>query len=124
MNPLLLGNIRTTDYFKNLAEIREFNDFVDQVYYDAKMVVPWVPGTHNQRRTSGMCSAARGVSDAGIPSETFTLLFKLFTLKPSAQQLAIMINHGDSPYIRAIGFLFLRYLCDPKKLWAWFENYL
>ena len=80
------------------------------------MVVPWVPGTHNQRRTSGMCSAARGVSDAGIPSETFTLLFKLFTLKPSAQQLAIMINHGDSPYIRAIGFLFLRYLCDPKKL--------
>ena len=31
MNPLLLGNIRTTDYFKNLAEIKTFNDFVDQV---------------------------------------------------------------------------------------------
>jgi len=97
---------------------------VDQVYYDAKMVCPWQPGTHNQRRTSGMCSAARGVSDAGVPSDTFVLLFKLFTMRPSAQQLATLINHQDSPYIRGLGFLYLRYCCDPKKIWAWFENYV
>jgi len=28
---LLFGNIQTTDYFKNLSEIKTFNDYVDQV---------------------------------------------------------------------------------------------
>lgn len=96
---------------------------VQQIFYDCEMAVPWIPGTHNQRRTSGMCSAARGVSDAGIPSMCFILLYKLHCLKPSAQQINKLINHGDSPYIRVMGFLFLRYCCDPKKMWDWFENY-
>lgn len=30
----------------------------------------------------------------------------------------------DSPYIRVIGFLYLRYTCDPEKLWSWYEPYL
>merc|ERR1711975_210383 len=25
---------------------------------------------------------------------------------------------------RAIGFLYLRYICKPKDLWTWFEPYL
>lgn len=35
-----------------------------------------------------------------------------------------MIEHVDSPYIRCIGFLYLRYACDPKELWDWFMPYL
>ena len=75
LNPLLLGNIRTNDYFKQLAEKKTFQECVDQVcvmshdcrmiapivahpelqiYYDVKMAVPWLPGTHNQKRTSGI----------------------------------------------------------------------
>jgi pre-mRNA-splicing factor 38B len=23
-----------------------------------------------------------------------------------------------------VGFLYLRYTCDPEKLWSWFEPYL
>ena len=30
----------------------------------------------------------------------------------------------DSPYIRCIGFLYLRYACEPRLLWNWFEPYL
>jgi len=30
----------------------------------------------------------------------------------------------DSPYIRAIGFLYLRYTIDPEKLWTWLSPYL
>ena len=45
---------------------------------------------------AGMCSAARGVSAAGIPTPCFMLLFKLFTLKPAAQQITLMLNHPDS----------------------------
>ncbi len=35
-----------------------------------------------------------------------------------------MLDHVDSPYIRCIGFLYLRYASDPKELWDWFMPYL
>jgi len=35
-----------------------------------------------------------------------------------------MLDHKDSPYIRAIGFLFLRYCCNPRSLWEWFADYV
>lgn len=35
-----------------------------------------------------------------------------------------MLDHVDSPYIRCIGFLYLRYAADPSTLWSWFEPYL
>jgi pre-mRNA-splicing factor 38B len=38
--------------------------------------------------------------------------------------MELMLNHVDSPYIRCIGFLYLRYACDPKEIWDWFMPYL
>lgn len=35
-----------------------------------------------------------------------------------------MLDHVDSPYIRCIGFLYLRYACEPRMLWGWVEPYL
>jgi hypothetical protein len=35
-----------------------------------------------------------------------------------------MIDHKDSPYIRALGFLYLRYCCNPRDLWSWFSKYM
>jgi pre-mRNA-splicing factor 38B len=38
--------------------------------------------------------------------------------------MTLMLNHVDSPYIRCIGFLYLRYAADPATLWSWFEPHL
>ena len=38
--------------------------------------------------------------------------------------MTLMLDHVDSPYIRCIGFLYLRYAADPNSLWAWFSPYL
>ena len=35
-----------------------------------------------------------------------------------------MLDHVDSPYIRCVGFLYLRYAADPSTLYSWFEPYL
>lgn len=35
-----------------------------------------------------------------------------------------MLEHADSPYIRCIGFLYLRYAAAPETLSSWFEPYL
>lgn len=36
----------------------------------------------------------------------------------------LLLTHTDSPYIRAIGFLYLRYAGDPKCVYKWIEPYL
>jgi len=38
--------------------------------------------------------------------------------------MALMLDHVDSPHIRCIGFLYLRYAADPATLWSWFEPHL
>mmetsp|Transcript_35928 Transcript_35928/g.64728 ORF Transcript_35928/g.64728 Transcript_35928/m.64728 type:complete len:399 (+) Transcript_35928:524-1720(+) len=38
--------------------------------------------------------------------------------------MTLMLDHVDSPYIRCIGLLYLRYAADPVTLWSWFEPYL
>lgn len=75
-------------------------------------------------------------------STAFCLLYKLWTLKLTVKQVQGLITHTDSPYvgrafarivmpanthfshIRALGFLYLRYVCKPADLWEWYEPYL
>lgn len=35
-----------------------------------------------------------------------------------------LITHTDSPYIRALGFMYIRYTQPPTDLWDWFESFL
>jgi len=121
---MLIENIRSHDYFKGLAELRTFEQVIDQIYYDVTYVTPWKPGTHKTQRASGMCSGLRGVSNAGIPSTCYMLLFKLYTLQITKAQIERLLSHSDSSFIRAIGLLYLRHCCDPKQLFEWYSAYL
>lgn len=38
--------------------------------------------------------------------------------------MTLMLEHVDSPYIRCLGLLYLRYAADPGSLWSWFAPYL
>jgi pre-mRNA-splicing factor 38B len=50
----------------------------------------------------------RGVGAGGIVSTAYCLLFKLFTLKLTRKQLNSLLTHPDSPYIRGLGFMYIR----------------
>uniref|UniRef100_UPI00358F2C6B pre-mRNA-splicing factor 38B-like isoform X1 n=3 Tax=Myxine glutinosa TaxID=7769 RepID=UPI00358F2C6B len=71
-----------------------------------------------------MCGGVRGVGTGGIVSTAFCLLYKLFTLKLTRKQVNGLITHPDSPYIRGLGFMYIRYTQPPPDLWDWFEAYL
>lgn len=34
------------------------------------------------------------------------------------------MSHSDSPYIRALGFMYVRYTQPPGDLFDWYEDYL
>jgi len=103
---VLCTNILSSDYFKELYSLKTYTEVVDEIYNQVDHVEPWMTGN------------CRG------PSTAFCLLYKLFTMKFSVKQMQGLLDHGDSPYIRAIGFLYLRYVGDPKTLWGWFEQYV
>lgn len=71
-----------------------------------------------------MCGSVRGVGAGGIISTPFCILYKLYTLKLTRKQVNGLIRHKDSPFIRGIGFLFIRYTQPPQDLWKWLEPYL
>ncbi|KAL3680077.1 hypothetical protein R1sor_023033 [Riccia sorocarpa] len=106
MERVLCMNILSSDYFKELYRLKTYHDVINEIYNQVDHVEPWMTGN------------CRG------PSTAFCLLYKFFTMKLTVKQMQGLLNHRDSPYIRAVGFLYLRYLGDPKSLWGWFEEYI
>ncbi|KAL2624287.1 hypothetical protein R1flu_008532 [Riccia fluitans] len=106
MERVLCMNILSSDYFKELYRLKTYHDVINEIYNQVDHVEPWMTGN------------CRG------PSTAFCLLYKFLTMKLTVKQMQGLLNHRDSPYIRAVGFLYLRYLGDPKSLWGWFEEYM
>jgi pre-mRNA-splicing factor 38B len=125
LNPLILTNIQSSHYFKvNLYELKTYHEVVDEIYYKVNHLEPWEKGSRRTSGQTGMCGGVRGVGAGGIVSTAYCLLYKLFTLKLTRKQLNGLINHCDSPYIRALGFMYIRYTLPPKDLLEWYEPYL
>ncbi|GAX83496.1 hypothetical protein CEUSTIGMA_g10921.t1 [Chlamydomonas eustigma] len=104
---VLRQNILSSEYYnKTCGELISWEDVVDEIYENVDHVEPWMSGN------------ARG------PSTAFCLLYRLFEMKLNVKQVKDLLDHKDSPYIRAVGFLYLRYVADPKTLWGWVQRYI
>ncbi|ORZ00955.1 PRP38 family-domain-containing protein [Syncephalastrum racemosum] len=104
LNQILYQNILASPYFKSLYDKKTFHEVVDEIYNEVWNLAPFIKGT--------------------TPSTAFCCLFKFWTLRLTVKQMENLVDHPDSPYIRAIGFLYLRYALAPAQLWDWFQYYL
>merc|ERR1719266_2526162 len=125
LNPLILTNIKNSPYSKvNLVELKTYHEVVDEIYYKVAHLEPWEKGSRKTSGQTGMCGGVRGVGAGGIISSAFCLLYKLSTLKLTRKQVISLMNHADSPYIRGLGFMYIRFTQPPADLMGWFEDYL
>ena len=106
LNSLIHNNILSNQYFKEIFASKGFNEILDEIILNAKYADPWTVGTN------------------GIPSTLFCCLYKLMVSHLSEGQVKHLLNNQDSPYIRCAGFLYIRYLSDPKDLWTWLSAYI
>ncbi|CAG8582740.1 8658_t:CDS:2 [Racocetra persica] len=104
LNNILYQNIQASPYFKQLYELKTYHEVIDEIYNHVESLEPFLKGT--------------------TASTAFCLLYKLWTLRLTVKQVTGLIEHSDSPHIRALGFLYLRYVCKPANLWEWFDEYL
>ncbi|CAI4226985.1 unnamed protein product [Auanema sp. JU1783] len=125
LNALVLENVRESYYYKNhLIEIDNFQQLQDEIFYKVKHMEPWEKGTRKVQGMTGMCGGVRGVGAGGVVSSAYCLLYRLFNIKLTRRHVITMINSSVSPYIRGLGFMYIRYTQPPADLWAWFEPYL
>lgn len=125
INPMILSNIQGSAYFKeDLYKMKTFHEVIDEIFYKVEHLEPWEKGSRKLAGQVGMCGGVRGVAAGGIVSSAYCLLYKLFTLRLTRRQVQAMQNHVDSPYIRGLGFMYIRYCQPPSDLWDWFEPYL
>jgi pre-mRNA-splicing factor 38B len=106
LNPLILNNILSCQYFKDEIAIKGFNEIITVIIENVNYAEPWAIGM------------------SGIPSTLFCCLYKLMLLKLTESQVKYLLENIDSPFIRCIGFLYVRYLADPKELWNILSPYL
>lgn len=103
--------ITRSEYFKCLYVFKSFAKVVDVIYEKVTYLEPWT---------------YRGTSKRGFwksPSTAFCLLLKLFHLELTESQVRQLLDHGDSPYLRAMGMLYVRFGAPPHKLWPWLGPY-
>jgi len=106
LEPVLSANVRDSDYFRKTGKLELVTEVVDEIYYRVEHVEPWMSG------------GARG------PSTAFCLLVRLFTIRLSERDVRGMMDHVDSPYIRCIGFLYARYVLQPRTMWTLLRRYV
>ena len=70
LNSMLVENIRSHDYFKGLSELKTFEEVVDQIYYDCKLISLWHPGTHKTQRAGPSTCRRRQVRGWHIPHQS------------------------------------------------------
>ncbi|KAL1923997.1 uncharacterized protein VTP21DRAFT_7032 [Calcarisporiella thermophila] len=104
MNAIIHTNVLASPYFKSLYEKKTYHEVIDEIYNQVASLDPFVKGT--------------------TASTAFCLLYKLWTLRLTVKQVQGLLDHPDSPHIRGLGFLYLRYVCKPQNLWDWFSGYL
>lgn len=125
LNPLLLTNIKNSPYFKvNLYALKTYHEVIDEIWTQVKHMEPWEKGSRRMGGQTGMCGSVRGVGAGGIVSTPFCILYKLYTLRLTRKQVMGLIKHKDSPYIRALGLMYIRYTQPPESLWDWLSPYL
>ncbi|KAI9356248.1 putative RNA binding protein [Zopfochytrium polystomum] len=104
LNNILYQNIIASPYFKSLYEKKTYHEVLDEIVRNVTTLEPFLKGTH--------------------ASTAFCLLYKLWTLRLTIKQMTGILNHKDSPHVRALGLLYLRYVGDPSELWDWYVDYL
>ncbi|KAA0190667.1 Pre-mRNA-splicing factor 38B [Fasciolopsis buskii] len=125
LNAMVYTNVTQSPYFKaNLIELKTYHEVIDEIYYKVEHLEPWERGSRKVGGQTGMCGGVRGVGAGGIVSTAYCLLYKLFTLKLTRKQLKGLLDHPDSPYIRALGFMYIRYCLPPDDFWWWYSPYL
>eukprot|EP00698_Gefionella_okellyi_P001311 TRINITY_DN11252_c0_g1_i1.p1 TRINITY_DN11252_c0_g1~~TRINITY_DN11252_c0_g1_i1.p1 ORF type:complete len:453 (+),score=44.71 TRINITY_DN11252_c0_g1_i1:34-1392(+) len=105
IDPFLFNMITTNSYFKrDLLKLTTWGAVIDEIYEKVDHLDPIVTRHEN------------------LPSRAYCCLLRLCQVRLTKNQMKLTLKHKDSPFIRAIGLMYLRYTCPPKDMLTWFQR--
>lgn len=106
LNSRLKNNIIHCNYFRNLYVIRTYHEVIEEIAKTCSHAEPWAVG------------------GTAVPSSLFCCLYKFMLMKLTMKQIRGLCDTRTNPYVRCIGFLYIRYCSEPQFLWSWMKKYL
>lgn len=103
---LLQTHIVECAHFKSLLTLETFEQLMDETYQFANSVEPYMANSNT------------------LPSALFCCLYRFFTLGLDSRQLRRLIESQESPYIRCLGLLYVRFGLPHDQLLGWLTEYL
>ncbi|GBG28344.1 Pre-mRNA-splicing factor 38B [Hondaea fermentalgiana] len=106
LGPMLARKVQASEYYRSLRQLTTTApQLVDEVRHNVRSLDPWL------KTSSG---------DAGT---AFCALYRLCELRPTRKQLSGMLTQQGAPFVRALGFLFVRFVCPPDQVWDWLRPF-
>lgn len=104
--PLLQSHIVESQHYKSLMSLDTFDEVVAEICNFADSVEPY------------------NMNSSTVPSALFCCLYRMLTMGLDKRRLQRLLDSHDSPFVRCIGFLFVRFALDPGQLWTWLGEYV
>ncbi|KAK8802431.1 hypothetical protein WA588_005400, partial [Blastocystis sp. NMH] len=105
LGELMYSNIMESRYFFKILDLVEFEDVIDEIKNVVHDLEPLVVGSSRH------------------PSSAFCILYLLACKRLTFEEVTFMLHYMESPYVRAMGFLYLRFALNPRELWKFFAPY-
>lgn len=102
----LYKTIRSHPYFRGLYRLKAFHPVIHEIDREIRAITVYEAGSDVE------------------PSKAMILLYKLYTLKLTENQINNMIRYPSNPLVRALGFLYLRLSVPPAEMVNWLWDYL
>jgi len=106
ISPLVQSHILGSAHYKESLTLETFDQIVGEMQEYGDSVEPYLPNSQT------------------TPSALFCCLFRLVTFGIDATQLLHLITLDDSPRIRAVAILYIRFGLPPDQLWPWLGEYV
>eukprot|EP00913_Durusdinium_trenchii_P029457 g27610.t1 len=128
-NSMLRDQILKNTYFKTLVKIDTFEGIMDDAFLQS-LLFSWSKLNLLQNHLS-KCSwptqttemyqyvetaETYGGGSTTVPSSLFCCLYRLFTIGLSYDELSLLCESKDWPYIRCCGFLYIRFGSDARTV--------
>jgi len=104
--PLLQSHVIESQHYKSLLTVDAFEQVVEEIHRFSDSVEPYLPNSTT------------------LPSALFCCLYRLLTMGLEGRQLKILIDYTGNPFVRCVGFLFVRFGLDPGQFWPWLGEYV
>eukprot|EP00347_Sterkiella_histriomuscorum_P018501 403345272 len=103
---MIRNTILSCQYFKDLYNLKTFKEVIEEIKTHVSYTEPWIVGAN------------------GVPSTLFCCLYKFMLMRLNEKQVQTLLRYKLSPYVRACGALYVRFLSPNDQLFDRLSPYM